>query len=445
MQQTLSQKIQAKQAELLTARDSLVDLTSKMVDGDEAGREAVKSQTAAHDALAADLDTLMQAEAAVQKSVGRTGANQSAAIVRSGVKAGTGLLAKHAAATFFAQTRGMSLDHTINELFGNDQSTAEAVQYVAKAAQNPAMTTDPSYLGDLLKDSMLDFTDKVYEASILGRLADKSNRFQFEASGKPVHIAYRNNGASVNAQAGWRVEGQAIRVGALAIASEQLTPKRSGVILTATEEMVEASPTSVMALFERSIIGDTSEMIDGLAFSATAATATAPGGIAAGVVVANATGVTVAQIQADIRAAIVAHMTARSSNNLVWVMNPQRALGLRLLLNAVGAPAFPELQNGTFMGYPVMSSNLIGTDKVYLIDTNRVYIALSQPKFMVSREAAIHEESVAALPINDAAGVAAKPVRSLFQSNSLALRAVYSGIDWKALTGSVHVIDKAAW
>jgi hypothetical protein len=139
---------------------------------------------------------------------------------------------------------------------------------------------------------------------------------------------------------------------------------------------------------------------------------------------------------------------ARLGERPVWVMSPERALGLRLALNGVGTPAFPEMANGTLMGYPVITTNHVAnTGDVWLIDGSRVWIAFSQPKFMISREATLHEEDTTPLPISAGAGpTVAAPVRSLFQTNSMAVRAVYSGIDWAApVAGAVQLITAAAW
>jgi HK97 family phage major capsid protein len=447
MNAPISKQIVEKQGELVAARDALVELNAKSIDGADETIAAVEAQINAVNQISKDLDRLVATEAAIQKSVTRATVG-APAVVRSGVKPGASLFAKHAAATFIAATRGQSIESAIAEVCADD-ANRDAVGFVAKAAQNPAMTTVPAYLGDLLKESMIDFLDKVYEASALGRLAAQSNRFTFDMM-RPVHVAYRD--PAKGARATPRVEGAPIRVGALAIASAQLTPKHMGVILTATEEMAESSPIGLVGLFERAIVGDTAEAIDTLAFSATAGSASAPAGLAAGLATGNTAasgGTTQLQITADIRARLTAMSTARLGERPVWVMSPERALGLRLALNAVGAPAFPEMSNGTLMGYPVITTNnLASAGDVWLIDGSRVYIALSQPRFMVSREATLHEEDTTPLAIGTAGTPAtvAAPVRSLFQTNSLAVRATYSGIDWLApIAGSVQLVTAAAW
>jgi hypothetical protein len=65
---TLSEQIIAKQAELVAARDVLVDLSTKSEEGSEA---AVDEATATVEKFTAELDRLKSAEAAIQKSVAR--------------------------------------------------------------------------------------------------------------------------------------------------------------------------------------------------------------------------------------------------------------------------------------------------------------------------------------------------------------------------------------
>ncbi|MNW13816.1 hypothetical protein D3C71_2118640 [compost metagenome] len=85
---------------------------------------------------------------------------------------------------------------------------------------------------------------------------------------------------------------------------------------------------------------------------------------------------------------------------------------------------------------------------MYLVDAASVARSLPAPEFSVSTEATIHEEDTTPLPIVDNAGtpVVAHPVRSLFQTYSAALRAVYNELSWAVLRPNpVVVITGVAW
>jgi hypothetical protein len=89
----------------------------------------------------------------------------------------------------------------------------------------------------------------------------------------------------------------------------------------------------------------------------------------------------------------------------------------------------------------VSSSLTFPSDNVYLVDAEAIAFAGGTPTWEVSDQATLHEESETPLPV----GGAAAPVRSLFQTHSAAVKAVYE-ISWAPLRSRpIQALTAVAW
>jgi HK97 family phage major capsid protein len=256
-----------------------------------------------------------------------------------------------------------------------------------------------------------------------------------------------------NLAAAFRAEGAPIRVGAASVTSKKLTPKSLGVIGTFTNELFERSTPNIETLIRQFMIEDTAIMLDAYFLSATPPIAgVSPGGIQNAVGAGNtrpSTGRTVSAIYADLQVMVAAMAAANLLKKPVWIMNPVNSAALAFALTASGLPAFPgvTISGGTLMGFPVIASTTVPTTTVFLVDGSGLNFAGGVPQFLGTDVATIHEEDTTPLPIVDgsATPVTAHPVRSLFQTNSSALRALWE-IDWNIMIpGSVQVLTAVAW
>jgi HK97 family phage major capsid protein len=440
----LSDQIQAKQAELVAARDSLVDLTSKMDDTAES-QTAVASATETVEKLTGELDSLKAAEAAIEKSLSRSAPNVSAnpaARIKDGQKGD--LLIKSALCAFEAYVKRVPVGQIVEARYGNDEVIKSVVGITTKAAQNPAMTNVPGWAEELVRDSYGAFMDLLRGESVLPRVP--MNRFSFDGYAS-IKIPGRS-APTPNLAGGFRAEGAPIRVGALSLASISLTPKSLGVIGTYTMEMLERSTPSIEAIIRDAMIQDTATALDTAFLGSAAPSAIVPGGLqsyATGDNTDASAGVTTANIIADIRGRLQQMTGAGMGRRPVWIMNPARWYGVQLAVTAAGTPAFPETASGQLMGIPVITSTNVPDAVVFLVDAAEVYFAGGAPRFLGTEIATIHEEDTTPLAIVDAAGAAAKPVRSLYQTNSAALRAVWE-LDWHVMReGAVQTLTAVAW
>jgi hypothetical protein len=318
-----------------------------------------------------------------------------------------------------------------------------------KAAQNPAMTNVAGWAQELTRESYAAFMDLLRPESVVPRIPMNRHEFAGFAS---IKVPSRAAGAK-NLAGAFRAEGAPIRVGALALTSKSLTPKSLGVIGTFTMEPLERSTPSIESVIRDAMVADTAEALDTAFLSATAGTAIQPAGLqtyaTGNNTAASATsGQDAVNIVKDLRDR-VAQMTSKNMGRRpVWIMNPARLYGVQLTMTAVGTFLFPEAANGTLLGIPVVTSVSVPADIVYLVDASEVSFAGGAPRFLGTEVATIHEEDTTPLPIVDNAGtpVTAHPVRSLYQTNSAALRALWE-VDWTVLRpdGAVQTITGVAW
>jgi hypothetical protein len=151
-------------------------------------------------------------------------------------------------------------------------------------------------------------------------------------------------------------------------------------------------------------------------------------------------GVTVDKITADLRGRLQRMASLNLGRRPVWVMNPARAWGLQLATNAVGTVAFPEMASGTLIGAPVITSTTVPSDVVFLFDAAELYVAGGAPRFVGTDVATLHMENTTPGPINGST-----PVRSLYQTNTAAIRAMWE-LDWAFnREGCTQTITGVAW
>ena len=449
----ISERIEAAQTALTAKKDHLTALVKSMEENptDDALIAQVDSVSAEIESETKSIEALKKAEIALAASV-------APAIVKStskDVADPAGLLVKTALCTFEAYTKRVPFEMVMQERYGNDRGFEQikAVgEVINKAAtpQNPAVTSVPGWAQELVRDSYGAFMDLLAAESVVPRIP--MERYSFDGFGA-ITIANRAN-KTKNLGAAFRAEGAPIRVGSTTLGSKKLTPKSMGIIGTFSNELFARSTPNIEALIRNWMIEDTAEVLDQTFLDAVAGTAIRPAGIAnglaAGDTAAATAGATQAGITADVRARFAALAAAKLGRRLVWIMNTQHFVGLKLSLTATGTLAFPEAQSGMLVGYPVITSTNVPVGDVFLVDAAELAFAGGAPTFMGTEVATIHEEYSAAdvKPIvggTAAAPAPAAPVRSLFQTNSSALRALWE-IDWSVQrVGAVQLITGAAW
>lgn len=156
------------------------------------------------------------------------------------------------------------------------------------------------------------------------------------------------------------------------------------------------------------------------------------------------TGATLAQVDADLKAVIALAIAAGSNMSAsVWIMSPTTAVALSLLRGTGGAAAFPLIgpKGGELLGMPIITSkNITGT--IALVDQSLIVVGDDGPVAVsVARDASIQ---MLDNPTNDSGAPTATTMVSMFQTDSVALRAiVYRG--WFAHPSACAAITGVAY
>lgn len=315
-------------------------------------------------------------------------------------------------------------------------SMADLVQKTAVAA---GTSTDSSWAGPLVyaQNMVSEFAEYLRPATILGRMT-KVRRVPFN-----VRIPRQITGTS----ASFVGEGNAMAVGKPTFDYLSLGYFKMGVIVVLTEELVRLSDPSAEALVRNDIIKAVSQAKDKRFIDPgyPAVASTSPASISNGVTSRQASGITLAAIDADVGYVFTQMTTAELDfGSMVWVMQPATAIKLSLMRNSQGYNAFPDISadGGTWYGLPVITSNNVAAagspneQQVFLIDQSEVLLA-------DDGNMAVDMSSEASLQLNDAPSNSASSLISLWQSGLLGVK-IDSWCNWlKRRSAAVQQIEYA--
>jgi len=346
---------------------------------------------------------------------------------------------------------GMSLDAIRQKIYGDDEATKVISDLTTKAGVNPAMTTVAGWAAELVQQMVVDLMPTLLPASVYPSLSGMGLKLSFGRNGRIV-IPTRNVTPSI---AGSFVgEGAPIPVRIAGFTSQTLTPKKMAVITTWTREMDEHSVPAIEGLLRESIQQDTAISIDAVLLDSGAATAIRPAGLLNGLSTLGATaGGGFAALVGDLQKLQAAILTATNGNirNMVFLMNPSQALSISFIQPTVPGGLFPfaaEINSGKLNGHPVIQSGTVPDKTIICMDAaDFVSVTGDTPRFEVSDQATLHMEDTTPLHIGTAGtpGTVAAPARSMFQTDSLALRLILP-MNWiMRRSGVVSFISNVTW
>lgn len=446
---TLSQRIEDAQADLLREKDALTAhlaeddadpiVTGELSDRIEAKQASVDALKRAEAALAAKIPAPVERQA--------PGAHRPATVAKKSEP--KDVLIRSAVCQLMGHVERRSAYDVMIGRYGEDETVKAMLDVVTKAATAPATTTTTGWAAELVQTSILDFMESLMPASIYPSLRERGGKFTFGRNGI-VSIPSRNTGTSLAGS--FVAQGAPIPVRQGAFTSTTLTPKKMAVITTFTREIAEHSTPSIEAILRDAIRDDTAQAIDTILLDNTAASTTRPAGLRNGVTVTTATtGGGFAALVGDLKALVGALITSSSGNlrSPVFIMNPVQALAISLTQNAGGDFTFAAgMERGMLNGYPVIQSANVTAGTVFLVDAADFFTATGdEPRFDVSDQATLHMEDTTPAQIGTAGtpNVVAAPVRSMFQTDSIALRMILD-MNWSMRrTGSVAFAQSVTW
>jgi HK97 family phage major capsid protein len=329
----------------------------------------------------------------------------------------------HAAAEF--ATRWKDQTPGVEIVLRAMAQTGEMPGEVLRAAVAAGTTTSATWAGPLIYAQNLasEFIEFLRPQTIVGRLPLRPVPFN-------VSIPRQTSGAS----AGWVGEGLSKPVAPLSFDRLPIPWAKTSVICVITDELARFSDPSAEMLVRDDLVQTIVNFVDTQFIDPSVAplAAVRPGAVTNGVagtnvIVVPSTGLTVAEINADVTS-LMKQMAAANipMNRMYWVMTPAARITLQNIRTVQDLIAFPEVGQGQFRGYPIVESNSVptsgpspgpaGQTDLVLMDCSQIFHA-SDPivDIQASNEASLQMDSAPATP--------PAPLVSMFQQNMLAIRA----------------------
>jgi HK97 family phage major capsid protein len=222
----------------------------------------------------------------------------------------------------------------------------------------------------------------------------------------PFHVAV---GMVVGTTSGALVtEGAAAPVGRITLGNTRLEPQKAISVVVTTMELLRDVSAAGQQLFNRELLGAVSDAVDG-AFLAQMIDTASPA-------------IASTAPRADLRAALAAVSTV-GAPRLYWVASQSVAELGSTLSTTVGGFPFQACTptGGELCGLPMMISGGIPAGELALINAAAIAADGAVPVVDVSSQADVKMDSV---PPMNSVTPAATTMTSMFQSNSVALRAV---------------------
>ena len=472
---TLAQRIQEVQNQIVAARDELTKHLESVDDSNVS--DAQMQKTTDLNARIAQLTKLHAGLVESEKSLGDStrdnGAEHRALTVvdttRSGEQRDEGTIAAPAIRRKSDGKNPSAMDYIVRaqaiiiyqKLFTKlpdriarefDDPVLKAVHSVITRASTdpPAMTSVPGWAQELVQQIYTDFMALLIPKSIFVRLSGLGLSLSFGRAGKVVIPTRARTPTIAGSFVG---EGNPIPVRQGAFTSQTLTPKKMAVITTWTRELDEHSLPAIEGLLRRAVQEDTGIALDSVLIDANPATTTRPAGLLNGIAALAATaGGGLAAFDADLKQVTNAVITGTYGNvrSPAWLMN-EADINSAKLLSAPNTGIYPhkaDLEAGRLLGYPVIPSVTVPAHRMIFIDAaDFVSVTEGGPRFDISDQATLHMEDTnpLALATPGTPATVAAPQRSLFQTDSLALRLVQP-MNWlQRRAGTVAWVDTVTW
>jgi HK97 family phage prohead protease len=344
------------------------------------------------------------------------------------------LLVRAGTIQLFSHIHKKPIDDVRRAIYGEDESTRAVLEWAQRAATAPAMQSVTGWAAELVQQIVVDFMQTLLPKSVFPRLSNAGLSLSFGRNGKIIIPTRARTPTIAGSFVG---EGLPIPVRQGLFTSQTLVPKKMAVITTWTREIDEHSIPAIEGLLRNAIGEDTAISLDAILLDAGAATAVRPAGILNGVAGLTPTaGGGFNAAVGDIKALTGALLTGTAGNirNPVYMMNPQQLASLGLIAMP-GAGVFPfraEVAAGNLGGWQIIDSGTVPMGTVIAMDAaDFVSVSGDAPRFELSDQATLHMEDTAPTDISTTGSpaVAAFPVKSMWQTDSIALRLIMP-VNW---------------
>lgn len=441
---TLSQRIEDAQNELTAKRDRLAELTNS----DSLDLDAIE-------ALTGQIDNEERSVAALKASEAKIGINASQ---RDGVSSPAlnrrplgfhqaevkpfDLIVRSGVCQLLSHISGRPLDSILEERYPGHESTAGVANRTAVAL---ATTTTSGWASQLVETGMAEYLSLLPATSIYPTLRSLGVSLTFGPNSGNIKIPFSSNTDAL--AGGFVLEGDPIPVGRMTLDSVTLTPTKFGIIVPMSKEVMRYTNPSLEAIVRSELLNRTAIKLDTLLIDSTAGSATRPAGLLNGVS-AIATGYPGGDYQSflnDIKALLAPFDTANAGRALALLMNPAQARAVRMLAGP-NSSGF-GWANQFLADFRIIVSTTVPSGTVIAIDTADFVTSTGDaPMFETSDQATIHMETAPSqIGTVGSPNVVAAPVRSMFQTNSVALKMTMDVYWAMRRTGMIQYITGVTW
>jgi hypothetical protein len=311
-----------------------------------------------------------------------------------------------------------------------------AVNLLLRSATNPATLTDANWASKLAGTAVADVIASLGpRKSAVSELVNRGMKVSLDGFAS-VLVPGRLTAAT---DAGdWVGETNAIRVRQLNLTGLVLSPFKIGVIIPITEELAQYAIRDAADVLGALLEEAFALALDAKVLSNTAASVGLnPSGLLNGVAgITPSAGTGSAAFNADIRALVAALAAQGGGMDVIFIADPGTVAGIK-------GYAGPQWD------YSVLPSLALGAKTIVAVEGGSFCSAISAaPTFELTNQATLHMEDTSPQQISaiGAPNTVSAPVRGLWQSATLALRATL-GISYgmRVATGHVQTITNLAW
>ncbi|KFL31474.1 hypothetical protein JP75_07980 [Devosia riboflavina] len=432
---TLAQRIDEKTDALAAKRKEL----DTLLGADDLDHDAIDAANDSIETLEKDLTVLKRSEGTAAKAVVKTNVNRQPLGFKAEKLNGLDLMVRRAVVHGVALHTGAQVEKVLEERYpGHDEATHAIV---TRAAAPIATTTTSGFVSQLVESTWADFLEALRGPSVYPALRDRGYGVSFDAAG----TAYLPQRTGSGANGSFFAEGSPIRVGRITVAAPTFTARKMGVIIPFTREAAKRSTPQLEGVLRRAIVEDTAVTLDSILLDATAGDTVRPAGLLYGVS-ATASGYGGGDhtaVKEDFKALLTPFINANAASGITVMMNPKQGLNISMM---DGPENNPEWFSNLASRVTILESTNVPDGRLIAIRNTDFATALGDmPEFEISNQATIHMEDTSPAEIVATGPTAAAPVRSLWQTDSSALRMIMD-VSWKmARDGMVSWIDGTSY
>jgi len=318
-----------------------------------------------------------------------------------------------------------TLEKSASKLFGDDRVTP----FVLRGAVSPATTTGATWAAPIAGQAVDDFVVSIETLSAAAGLIQRGMKLDLTGF---AQIKLPRRTRDLSAAGSWVNEGSPIRVRNLSItAGSTIEPRKMGVIVGFTREIAESSNLETVA---RATISEAAaQVLDATMFDANAGDATRPPGLLNGVAPLTPTaGGGANAFAADVKQLVGALAAAGAGLAPVIVCAAQQAASIKV----AAGPQFDV---------PVLPSAALVAGTVIMVEPSSFVSGFdSVPEFQTSSAGLLHFEDTTPADISAPPSAVAAPVKSMFQTDSFALKTILRAA-WGMRAPHVAVVNGVTW